>query len=88
MFVWARFTDGTDASALLPAARDEGTIFVPGAAFYDDAPDPSALRLSYATLDPGQLAEAVERLARAHRRLRAGNPTAAAGLEAGAAAGH
>ncbi|MFO1301562.1 MAG: PLP-dependent aminotransferase family protein [Burkholderiaceae bacterium] len=88
MFVWARFTDGTDASALLPAARDEGTIFVPGAAFYDHAPDPSALRLSFATLDPGQLAEAAERLARAHRRLRAGNPTAAAGLEAGAAARH
>lgn len=69
MFVWARFCDGTDASALLQLARDEGTIFVPGAAFYADAPDPSTLRLSFATLEPAQLAEAVERLSRAHRRL-------------------
>ncbi|MCO5107487.1 MAG: PLP-dependent aminotransferase family protein [Burkholderiaceae bacterium] len=88
MFVWARFTDGTDASALLAAARDEGTIFVPGAAFYDGAPDAAALRLSFATLAPPQLAEAVERLARAHRRLGGCDPTALAKREAGATPAH
>ncbi|HLS57603.1 MAG TPA: PLP-dependent aminotransferase family protein [Zeimonas sp.] len=72
MFVWARFVDRSDASALLPVACDEGVIFVPGAAFYDEAPDESALRLSFATLAPAQLREAVERLACAHRRLGAG----------------
>lgn len=70
MFVWARFADGTDASALLRIAREEGVVFVPGAAFYDEAPDRCALRLGFATLAPGQLADAVDRLARAHRRLR------------------
>ncbi len=67
MFVWARFADGTDTETLLPHARDRGVIFVPGAAFYDEAPDRATLRLSFATLDPGQLAQAVDRLADAHR---------------------
>lgn len=67
MFVWARFADGTDTETLLPRARDRGVIFVPGAAFYDEAPDRATLRLSFATLDPGQLAQAVDRLADAHR---------------------
>ncbi|MGE3860650.1 MAG: PLP-dependent aminotransferase family protein [Burkholderiaceae bacterium] len=69
MFVWARFTDGTDAEALLPLAREQGVIFVPGAAFYDGEPDRATLRLSFATLEPAQLAAAVERLAAAYRLL-------------------
>jgi DNA-binding transcriptional MocR family regulator len=81
MFVWARFTDGTDASALLPRARDEGVIFVPGEAFYDIDPDRSALRLSFATLTPPQLDEAVRRLARAHQAWHADRPDRAPGLE-------
>jgi len=78
MFVWARFADGADASALLPLALDEGVIFVPGAAFYDEAPDLSTLRLSYATLAPAQLRDAVGRLSRAYRRLGAGPAARAA----------
>jgi DNA-binding transcriptional MocR family regulator len=70
MFVWARFTDGTDTTRLLPVARDAGMIFVPGEAFYDAAPDRATLRLSFATATPAQLAEAVSRLASAHRALR------------------
>src|SRR5690606_13096173 len=70
LFVWARFTDGTDTTRLLPVARDAGMIFVPGEAFYDAAPDRATLRLSFATATPAQLAEAVSRLASAHRALR------------------
>ncbi|TXL66275.1 aminotransferase-like domain-containing protein [Zeimonas arvi] len=70
MFVWARFTDGTDTTRLLPVARDAGMIFVPGEAFYDAAPDRATLRLSFATATPAQLAEAVSRLVSAHRALR------------------
>ncbi len=88
MFVWARLADATDASALLTVARDEGVIFVPGAAFYDEAPDVSSLRLSFATLAPEQIAEAVERLARAHRRLCGADPAGAGVPEAGRAAAH
>lgn len=71
MFVWARFADGTDTTCLLPVARDAGMIFVPGEAFHDAAPDRATLRLSFATATPTQLAEAVSRLASAHRALRA-----------------
>lgn len=69
MFVWARFADGTDTGRLLPLARDEGMIFVPGEAFYDDVPDRATLRLSFATATPSELVEAVARLARAHGKL-------------------
>ncbi len=79
MFVWARFTDGTDSAALLPAARELGMIYVPGEAFYDEAPDRSALRLSFATAMPEQLDEAVARLARAHDEFRGRQEPAVAG---------
>ncbi|MFT4103672.1 MAG: PLP-dependent aminotransferase family protein [Burkholderiaceae bacterium] len=72
MFVWARFVDGTDSAALLPAARELDMIYVPGEAFYDEAPDRSALRLSFATATAEQLDAAVARLARAHGAHRAG----------------
>lgn len=71
MFVWARFTDGTDTAALLPIARDEGMIFVPGEAFYDAEPDVSSIRLSFSTATREQLAEAVRRLERAHAKMHA-----------------
>jgi len=72
MFVWARFADGTDTTQLLPLARDEGMIFVPGEAFHDAEPDRATLRLSFATTTPKQQRDAVARLARAHRALHAG----------------
>lgn len=68
MFLWATATDGTDTDALLTAALEHGVAFVPGRAF--DATGSGvvgrrSMRLSYATLDPRGLDEAVARLARA-----------------------
>ena len=39
-------TDAVDASVVLQHAIDEGMIFVPGSAFYADAPDHSTRSLS------------------------------------------
>jgi 2-aminoadipate transaminase len=65
MFLWARLTEAVDASDVLRHAIEEGMIFVPGSAFYADAPDRSTLRLSFATAAPTELDVAVQRLARA-----------------------
>lgn len=62
MFVWARFTDGTDTDALLPAAVERGMAFVPGRAFSVAGDHSASLRLSFATATPAQLEEGVRRL--------------------------
>jgi 2-aminoadipate transaminase len=63
MFVWARFTDGTDASGLLSDSLERGVAFVPGAAFAVERDLRSHLRLSWATADESTMEEAVVRLA-------------------------
>ncbi|MBJ8347362.1 PLP-dependent aminotransferase family protein [Antrihabitans sp. YC2-6] len=70
MFCWVDFCDGTDTTALLAAAVDEGVAFVPGSAFavHDDLRN--SMRLCFTTGSAPVLEEAVERLARAHARLR------------------
>ena len=65
MFVWMDFTDGTDTTALLPRAVEQGVGFVPGSAFATDGGFTSSARLCFATYPPTELAEAVRRLARA-----------------------
>jgi 2-aminoadipate transaminase len=66
MFLWGRFTDGTRPADLLGRALAEGVAFVPGAEFFTRPGGDDALRLSFATNPPEQLAEAVRRLAAAH----------------------
>lgn len=62
MFLWTTFPEVADTNALLQRALTNGVAFVPGSAFtIDQAPDSKA-RLSYSTLDPDQLREAVHRL--------------------------
>ncbi|RMI31735.1 aminotransferase-like domain-containing protein [Nocardia stercoris] len=65
MFVWVDFTDGTDTSALLPRAIEQGVAYVPGAAFAVGAGHENSLRLSFVTSDTTTLTEAIERLGRA-----------------------
>jgi 2-aminoadipate transaminase len=64
MFFWVRLPEGCDAMALLPKAVEAGVAYVPGAAFYAENPDARTLRLSFVTLAPADIAEAVERLGR------------------------
>ena len=66
MFLWARFTDGTDTRRLLAAALAEGVGFVPGDAFQPRPGRRDRLRLNWTGHDEKGLREAVARLARAH----------------------
>lgn len=66
MFLWAELADGElDTAALLGAALERGVAYVPGTAFAVDRDLRSAMRLSFATASPDELAEAANRLARA-----------------------
>ena len=67
MFAWLTLPDG-DAADLLPGAIEEGVAFVPGAHFFATDPDPRTARLSFVTLTPDELTEALARLGRALRR--------------------
>jgi 2-aminoadipate transaminase len=70
MFVWGEFVDEIDTQQLLAAAIDRGVAFVPGQAFSVAGDHHRALRLSFATNAPDQLAEGVRRLAAARRAMR------------------
>jgi 2-aminoadipate transaminase len=65
MFVWATFKHNGDTSTLLPIARKEGVVFVPGIAFDPMTESRNSMRLSFATAGPAQLTEGICRLARA-----------------------
>jgi 2-aminoadipate transaminase len=70
MFLWGRFADGTCTADLLGRALAEGVAFVPGPEFFTRPGGQDALRLSFATNPPEQLAEAARRLAAAHAHSR------------------
>ena len=59
MFFWLRLPPGCDALGLLPQAVAAGVAYVPGPAFYAQAPDPRTLRLSFVTLSPEDIADGV-----------------------------
>jgi 2-aminoadipate transaminase len=63
MFLWLRLPAGCDALGLLPRAVERGVAFVPGAAFYAQAPDPRTLRLSFVTATGEQIATGIAALA-------------------------
>lgn len=63
MFFWITLPAGFDAMALLPQAVEQGMAFVPGAAFYADAPQANTLRLSFVTVSPERIEQGVAALA-------------------------
>lgn len=65
MFVWVTLPGRGPTDRLLARALDHGVAFVPGAAFAIERDLSDRLRLSWATVDPADLAEAVDRLAAA-----------------------
>src|SRR5262249_40251971 len=71
MFLWCRFKEPIDTTALLQHARQRGVIFVPGSAFYPNGNgDHATLRLSFSTCSPEELREGARRLASALRAYR------------------
>jgi DNA-binding transcriptional MocR family regulator len=69
LFFWANLTGAngqeTDGSALAKRAIEKGVAFVPGAPFYANNPDSSAIRLSFATADVAKIKEGIARLGQA-----------------------
>lgn len=65
MFLWARFHEDVDATAVLERGVQAGVVFVPGSAFFVDDPQRNTLRLSYSTITPETADEAAKRLAAA-----------------------
>jgi len=65
MFFWLELPEGVDAMQLLPHAVQRGMAFVPGAAFYADAPRPNTLRLSFVTVAPDRIEQGIALLAQA-----------------------
>jgi 2-aminoadipate transaminase len=63
MFFWLELREGIDAMALLPKAVEAGMAFVPGAAFYAQAPRANTLRLSFVTASPDKIEQGVAALA-------------------------
>ncbi|WP_329132863.1 PLP-dependent aminotransferase family protein [Streptomyces sp. NBC_01476] len=64
MFVWVRLPGGHDATALLRTAITYDVAYVPGAPFFAAAPEPGALRMSFTTHTPAEIAEGLARLAK------------------------
>jgi len=67
MFFWVRLNGDLDATRLLPYAIEQGVVYVPGKVFYADPAqaDLNAMRMSFATMNEGQIAEGIARLGRA-----------------------
>jgi 2-aminoadipate transaminase len=63
MFFWLELREGLDAMALLPKAVEAGMAFVPGAAFYAEAPRANTLRLSFVTVSAQKIEQGVAALA-------------------------
>ena len=63
MFFWLELPEGLDAVALLPRAVDAGVAYVPGAAFFAQAPRANTLRLSFVTVAPAQIEAGIAALA-------------------------
>lgn len=69
-FLWLDLAAGTDSTALLAAAKEEGATFVAGPDFMIEGGE-NSLRLSFAPVPADQMDEGVARIARALERIRA-----------------
>lgn len=67
MFVWATLPPPHDTSASLPAVVAEGAAYVPGTAFSDGEDAHRSARLSFVTLEPHEIEEALARVGRGLR---------------------
>jgi 2-aminoadipate transaminase len=68
-FLWLDLAEGSDSAGLLPLAKEEGVAFVAGPDFMLSGGERS-LRLSFASVPPPEVAEGIDRIARALERQR------------------
>jgi 2-aminoadipate transaminase len=76
MFFWVELPNGLDAVALLPQAVEAGMAYVPGAPFYCQAPRLDTLRLSFVTVAPALIEQAVAALGSVLAQALAASPKA------------
>jgi DNA-binding transcriptional MocR family regulator len=76
-FLWLDLNDDVDTKVLLTAAKEEGVTFVAGPDFMLEGGS-NSLRLSFAPVPAGDVAEGVQRLARALEKVREGAAAEAA----------
>ena len=72
MFLWLKLPAGMNAVDLLPQAVERNVAYVPGAAFYADAPQHNTLRLSFVTASVDQIDTGIAALAdvfKAHMKV-------------------
>jgi DNA-binding transcriptional MocR family regulator len=63
LFLWCRLAPGVESPSLHDRARAAGVAFLPGPAFYPDPGGTSELRLCFSSVLPGEIDDAIKRLA-------------------------
>jgi len=82
-FLWVKLGLAVDTRELLPTAIRHGVAYVPGREFCADERGARHLRLSFSSVDPGRMDEAVRRLAAAIVSLARREDRGAGPLQAG-----
>ena len=67
MNLWVKLPAGLDAERLLPAAAKRGVSYLPGSYFAVSRRDPAAFRLSFAGIEPPQIALGLAKLGEVFR---------------------
>ncbi|HYK17984.1 MAG TPA: PLP-dependent aminotransferase family protein [Bryobacteraceae bacterium] len=82
MSLWLRLPEPLDAGELLPRAEREGVTYLPGKYFAVSRPETRGLRISFASMAPGQIRSGIAVLGRIFKneleRVRAQSPLAEA----------
>ena len=70
LFIWLRLPDTLTSDELLPYACEEGVAFAPGSSYFPDPEDGDHfLRLNFASLQPEEIEEGIQRLGKAIQKL-------------------
>lgn len=64
-FVWVELPEGVDAAAMLPAAAEEGVVYLPGEMFSPDGGGERRLRISFSHAPPEEMERGIAALGRA-----------------------
>jgi 2-aminoadipate transaminase len=68
-FVWVELPEGVDAEEMLPAAADEGVVYLPGHLFHPDDSGHNCLRISFSHVSLDEMERGVAALGRTVRSV-------------------
>lgn len=69
LFLWATLPEHIDAAELMKVAIEDKVAFVPGGSFHPDGRGKNTMRLNFSYCKPALIAEGIERLGRAVKRM-------------------